>query len=100
MGYKDGSAGRLEFRDAGGRVLLELRLTRQNGLYFCPMPTYTTASEHPSIKVVRRAEATTDDAGNGTRLPSMSRRPIHPARHLESELWAARLGHCGEWQLD
>ncbi len=33
-------------------------------------------------------------------LSPFTRRPIHPARHLESELWAARLGHCGEWQLD
>jgi hypothetical protein len=27
-------------------------------------------------------------------------RPVDATRQLESELWAARLGHCGEWQLD
>ena len=31
---------------------------------------------------------------------SYRRRPVEPAKHLESELWAARLGFCGEWQLD
>ena len=25
---------------------------------------------------------------------------MEPAKQLESELWAARLGFCGEWQLD
>lgn len=28
------------------------------------------------------------------------RRPVEPAKQLESELWAARLGFCGSWQLD
>ena len=30
----------------------------------------------------------------------MKRKPTNPAKHLESELWAARLGFCSEWQLD
>ena len=27
-------------------------------------------------------------------------RPVHPTRQLEAELWAARMGHCSETQLD
>ena len=27
-------------------------------------------------------------------------KPVNPGKQLESELWAARLGHCGEQQLD
>ena len=27
-------------------------------------------------------------------------KPVNPRKQLESELWAARLGHCGEYQLD
>ena len=37
------------------------------------------------------------------KLPRKSKyrmRPVGPAQQLESELWAARLGFCGEWQLD
>ena len=30
----------------------------------------------------------------------LRRRPIQAAQQLESELWAARLGFCSEWQLD
>ena len=30
----------------------------------------------------------------------LRKRPVLPAKHLESKLWAARLGFCGEWQLD
>ena len=27
-------------------------------------------------------------------------KPVSPKQQLQSELWAARLGFCGEWQLD
>ena len=30
----------------------------------------------------------------------LRKRPVLPAKHVESKLWAARIGFCGEWQLD
>ena len=33
-------------------------------------------------------------------LPNLQRKPVSPKKHLESELWVARLGFCRECQFD
>ena len=48
-------------------------------------------------KVCSTASGTTDD--KPPRHSVLRKRPSNPAKQLEAELWAARLGYCGEWQL-
>jgi len=43
---------------------------------------------------------TQDDEPKLPRKSKYCKRPVGPAQQLESKLWAARLGFCGEWQLD
>lgn len=49
VGYKNGPSGRLEFRDKEGKILLDLRLEKQNGLYYCPLNLLTRSQTYPSL---------------------------------------------------
>lgn len=104
VGYKTTPDGILEFKNVEDAVLLSLPLRRRNGLYYCPINTYTTGSSYDDgigdNRINRLSSAERASMDKTDRLKRMGRRPTHQARHLESELWAARLGHCGEWQLD
>ncbi|KAL7528101.1 hypothetical protein ACHAXR_002269, partial [Thalassiosira sp. AJA248-18] len=92
--------------------MFQLELTRRNGLYYCPIdsivadihPIHTTLAQ-PSINHIAAPAINLTDAlpsEQPTPPPRSASRqhPTTPAHQLESELWAARLGHCGEWQLD
>ena len=64
----------------------------------------TTHSPTRHDKEVDRDRADTppmDGIGEATPRETGARKIlVHPARQLESELWAARLGFCGEHQLE
>ena len=105
MGFRDGSPGRLQFQDEIGWILLDLPLECTNGLYYCPHEIFEAGKGHTipyesdeaPIPDMPAASRIRDRRG---RRPQPQRCPVHPAQHLESELWAAQIGHCGEWQLD
>lgn len=92
-GYKDDRPGHLQFCNNRNQVLLTIPLTKKNGLYYCPLTTFTTGCD------AQLNRASISDPSIPAKPRQATRRPVHPASHLESELWAARLGHCGEWQL-
>ena len=73
----------LTFMDAANNPLLVLPLTTHNGLQYCTHDKPTT----PTIHSVITYSASTTSPLVGSR------------RVLDSELWAARLGFCSEWQL-
>ena len=73
----------LSFLDSNGNDLLVLPLTTQNGLQYC--------SNAPTPPIGMRSTFTYSAA-----LVSAA---STARRVLESELWAARLGYCSEWQL-
>ena len=78
-----------------------LDLVKRNGLYYCPVSTLTITPDGkpwsaPQANAVRRLSASADNP----RRSKASRKPVSKADLLESELWAARLGFCGEGQLD
>ncbi|KAL9178452.1 hypothetical protein ACHAXT_003782 [Thalassiosira profunda] len=66
------------------------------------------SEERPFLPILDPfAEVPFDEARESTiyhaRAPTklqLRKGPTDPASQLESELWAARLGFCGEWQLD
>ncbi|KAL9185818.1 hypothetical protein ACHAXT_003595 [Thalassiosira profunda] len=68
----------------------------------------TLSEERPFLPILDPfAEVPFDEARESTiyhaRAPTklqLRKGPTDPASQLESELWAARLGFCGEWQLD
>ena len=83
-GSKDPSTvDTLSFLDSDGTDLLVLPLTTHNGLQYC--------SNTPTQPTIMRSTLTYSAATVGA---ASSARRI-----LEAELWAARLGHCSEWQL-
>ena len=45
-------------------------------------------------------EAATQIQPVSKRRDKQAKRPTTAASRLEAELWAVRLGHCSEWQLD
>ena len=73
----------LTFTDDANNPLLVLPLTTHNGLQYCTHDTTTTPTVH---SVITYSTSVTS--------PLMGSRRI-----LDSELWAARLGFCSEWQL-
>ncbi len=85
----------LTFTDADDTPLLVLPLTTHNGLQYC---SPSTGDDVPHSSTVRSTITYTPPA---TLPPSHAHppTPIGVRRVLESELWAARLGFCGEWQL-
>ena len=83
-GSKDPSiVDTLSFKDDNGNDLLVLPLTTHNGLQYCT----NEPSTQPTFRSMLTYSAAAVNAGSAAR------------RVLESELWAARLGYCGEWQL-
>ena len=81
--------GKITFYGPDDTVVLSIPLDRRNGLYFSKIDTMTIDSTAPSSKPVPvSAQA------------HKVRRPTTQRQQLEAELWAARLGYCGEWQLD
>ena len=83
-GSKDPSVtDTLSFLDSNGNDLLVLPLTTQNGLQYC--------SNAPTPPIGMRSTLTYSAAS--VSAVSTARRV------LKSELWAARLGYCSEWQL-
>ncbi|KAL7538057.1 LOW QUALITY PROTEIN: hypothetical protein ACHAXR_008252 [Thalassiosira sp. AJA248-18] len=110
VGYKGNHPGFLQFFSFDDTLLLQLELRHHNGLYYCPITSilpdsYTIDSifTNPVINHLQ-TQATTTLLPHQSEMPpprsAFRKHPTNPARHLESELWAARLGHCGEWQLD
>lgn len=89
---KSETTGRLEFCNDNHDILLQLPLTKTNGLYYCPVVSYTVGKLESPVD--------TPEQSDKRQHTLARRRPIRPARHLESELWAARLSHRGKWQLD
>jgi hypothetical protein len=73
----------LSFKDDNGNDLLVLPLTTHNGLQYCT----NEPSTQPTFRSTLTYSAAAVNAGSAAR------------RVLESELWAARLGYCDEWQL-
>lgn len=119
IGYKSDQPGRLEFRDDKDTVLLTPPLTKRNGLYYHDYNIITTDRDgvhtrrpvHAVHRLSTRASTpnqTTSHTASKTTKPTTPKRnrrrqgtrPVHPSRQIESELWAARLGHCSEWQLE
>ena len=98
-GYKDSQPGSLQFFDDNDTPLLVLDLVKRNGLYYCPAVSTLSVTSHgisPDSLLAHRL-STSDDPPRRSRP---SRKPVSRADLLESELWAARLGFCGESQLD
>jgi hypothetical protein len=67
-------------------------------------PTYTHGTEDTLTAPPRRTRANipinpTPPVTHATPRLRVTVRPTNLARQLESELWAARMGHCGEDQL-
>ena len=83
-GSKDSSVtDTLSFLDSDGNDLLVLPLTTHNGLQYCT----NAPTPHAAMRSTITYSAATVSAASAAR------------RVLESELWAARLGYCSEWQL-
>jgi hypothetical protein len=72
----------LSFLDSNGNDLLVLPLTTHNGLQYC---------SNAAPPIAMRSTLTYSAASVSA--------PTSARRILESELWAARLGYCSEWQL-
>lgn len=96
-GFRDESHGSLRFYSRSERLIIDLALTKRNGLYYSLIdstlvdstPHFTTSST-PSTTPTLAHKLAKDTTMHATLRP----------RHIESELWAARLGHCGKYQLD
>ena len=82
-GNTNGKPGYIRFYSSSGLLTMDLELEMANGLYYCKADTFAL-----------------DQAPKYPRTSVASAKPTTPAKQLEAELWAARLGFCGEWQLD
>jgi hypothetical protein len=69
--------------------VLTIPLDRKNGLYFSKIDTISIDSTAPSCSTMPPALRA-----------NIVRHPTTQCQQLEAELWSARLGYCGEWQLD
>ena len=76
----------LTFTDASNTPLLVLPLSSHNGLQYCTHPTRGPPS-NPTVRSTLHPAKPCNNTRLGLR------------RALDAELWAARLGFCGEWQL-
>jgi hypothetical protein len=101
--------------DKSGDVVIRLELTHRNGLFY----TTTTANDinhtvdvgemsgdrtvHPETEEGIGADEEAlldlpfDQAFANININTPSSNPC--CQQLEADLWQARLGHCGEWQL-
>lgn len=96
-GFTNGRSGSIEIFHGNGSLAIHLDLTQSNGLYYCSMDSFRlTSMPHAPVQVESsQGRAVPEPATvHSTRL-----RPVTAAQQLESELWAARLGYCGEDQL-
>ena len=96
-GYKDSQPGSLQFFDENDTPLLVLDLVKRNGLYYCPVSSLAIKSDNMQSPAAVHRLASSNDT---PRRSLATRKPVSKADLLESELWAARLGFCGESQLD
>ena len=81
--------GNISFYDLDDVLVLQIPLERKNGLYFSSVNTMTIDSAPQPPPPVAPAPTV-----------NRVRRPTTKRQQVEAELWAARLGFCGEWQLD
>ncbi|KAL7550176.1 hypothetical protein ACHAWF_013416 [Thalassiosira exigua] len=112
IGFKEGIPGLLRFSSHDGLLTMSIRLDHVDGLYYCPTDAFTVDTEstvRPLRPRARRAKGRT--AKHLARPPSpppvakqgnhpRRRKPTSRQKQLDAELWAARLGHCGERQLE
>ena len=122
VGHRDCTPGTLMFYGDSSNILLSLQLTKSNGLYYCMNACYIPAANPSRVSIPRLLANWISmhlsdyvclemEADEGAILADLSpqheiprtklkRKPTLLAKQLESELWDARLGFCGEWQLD
>jgi hypothetical protein len=94
--------GTIIFQNKNGQAVIQLDLHQRNGLYY-------TRTETLAADVVSDDEAnfTQEEALLGLGHPGTATANLtantpmkDPKRlQLEADLWQARLGHCGDWQL-
>lgn len=96
-GNTHGQSGALRIYFTDGSLALSWDLTQSHGLYFCSMTSLALSSTPASLP----RTVSTPDLNTPIRatVDSARTRPVTSAQQLESELWAARLGFCGEHQL-
>ena len=73
---------------------MTIPLQRVDGLYYCNTDTLALDNT-PSVRREHHIASIHCDQGVFN-----LKKPTSNAKQLEAELWAARLGFCGEWQLD
>ena len=86
--------GHIRFYGKSGFDEMSIALTKVNGLYLCETDTCVLDN---SPDEVRTAHVSKISFG-----PSIHKfkHLTTKSRQLEAELWAARLGFCGEWKVD
>lgn len=96
-GNAHGRPGFIRIYQQDGSLAIQLDLTQSNGLYFCSMSSFTVTTAPSSHGCQSLTSEVT--VPPSTTVAVTRPRPITPAQQLESELWATRLGFCGEHQL-
>ena len=86
--------GHIWFYSESGLDEMSIPLTKVNGLYFCETDTCVLDNTPDEVRT-----AHVNKISVGPTIHKL-KHPTTKSRQLEAEIWAARLGFCGEWQLD
>jgi hypothetical protein len=105
-GFLQGCMGILLQYSPSGLLKMSFKLCQQDGLYYSMTNMFTVDTNPPSWYSPFAGSTFTELAPSGpdVRAPRVPRSwvlvcPTNLACQLESELWAACLGHCGKDQL-
>ena len=86
--------GSIRFYSSSGLDSMTIPLQRIDGMYYCIADTLAHDNT-PSARHEHQISSVHSEQGVFKLL-----KPTSKSKQLEAELWAARLGFCGEWQLD
>ena len=86
--------GHIRFYSESGLDEMSIPLTKVNDLYFCETDTCVLDNTPDEVRTSH-----VNKISVGPMIHKL-KHPTTKAGQLEAELWAARLGFCGEWQLD
>jgi hypothetical protein len=98
----------VEFYNKHGDVVIRLELSQRNGLFYTTTTAnainhYVDVSDGNTEEGIETYEEALldipfDQASSNINIDASSSNPRR--QQLEADLWQARLGHCGEWQLE
>jgi hypothetical protein len=98
-GYKGNDPGSICFSSESGLYSITLSLEKQDGLYYCPMDTFTIDHD-PTCPATTLIKCTAAPPQPATPCHGKCYLPVSQDRMAKSEIWMQCLGCPGEDQLD